>query len=103
MLFKKKKKEQENKNKEHKNTSVEIHTIPDVFYGGQDPVIYKNEVSITKQGDKHAQEKISGKQPRTTPPTTKKTTIPSKKNDKKKWLIILIIVLFMVIIDNFNI
>lgn len=56
-------KKKEIKNKAEKNLGVELHTIPDIFYGGNDPVIYHQSspkevsVSVTKSATKKNSQK----------------------------------------------
>ena len=59
MFIKKRKKN--NEVESDKNNKVHIETIPDVFYGGSDPVIYKNKVAPEKKEHKKNDQSIKKK------------------------------------------
>jgi len=59
-MFGKKKKQQE----EVKKQNIHIQTIPDIFYGGQDPEIYHRHVEDTTDADRQLDSKSKNKKTR---------------------------------------
>lgn len=94
-MFGSKKKKEAKKIEQTKQKETEITTIPDIFYGGHDPVIYKEQKPVA------ATTKTSTKKGK---PTKKKHTAPKVplSKAKKRGIMSGIIVLFILIVAGIS-